>query len=175
MRLRTAVLLTVAVTTSLPAAQIPKLKTQTLDNRTVRIPADSETYALVLVFGFTRESAEALDAWDALLAPKYASAHRVQYWQLPVLQGVPFFVKPIILREMRKSIRPGYQSRLAPLFKNAKQLRSMLNVTDPNAAYVVVANPLGVVAWQTHARASPQEFRKLQAAVATLLAAPGIQ
>jgi hypothetical protein len=165
---RIAVLTIVAALPLLGAERIPPLKAKTLDNRPISVPGDSKVAAYILMFGFSNHADKAFAAWDKLIAPVYVPDPSVRYVEMPILEGLPFFVKPMVLHGMRRVIKPSEQSRFAPLFMGEKQIRGIVKVDDANAAYIVVTTTDGTVTWQTHAAASEGEFMKLQAAVREL-------
>ena len=157
----------------LPAAgvgdRLPKLKGTTLNGREVTMPGDSKIAVYLLSFGFSRNSDKAMTAWDKRIAPVYSSEPRVAYYELPVLQGVPGFVKPMILHGMRRTIPKPEQSRFAPVYEGEAVLKNLVGFQEPEAAYLVVATSDGKVAWTSHAAASDAGFAELRKAVSDLL------
>ncbi len=148
---------------------IPALETTALDNQKVAIPAPAPRKAHILIFGFQRDSDKPMAAWDHLIAPAYAGNPQIAYYAIPVLEGVPGLIKPVILRGMRKSLSPEQQSRYAPIFEGAAAIKKAVDFGDSHFAYVTVISPERRVVWSTHAAASEQAFVQLRKALEPLL------
>ena len=142
--------------------QVPKLTAKTLDGHEISLPGSSKVSAYVLAFGFSHKSDKAFAAWDKRLAPVYSTNPRVAYYELPVLQGVPGFVKGFILHGMRRQIPKPEQSRFAPVYKDEAALKSIVGYREPEAAYLVVANSDGKVVWSSHGQPSDADFAALR-------------
>ena len=125
--------------------------------------------AHVFLFGFTQKSDKSLAAWDALIAPAWSGDKRVLYLEMPVIQGAPGFVRPMILRGMRKSKPAPEHSRYAPLTEKEKELRKIVAYKGDDAAYLVVANASGKIVWQAADPPSPASFAELRKSVEALL------
>jgi len=94
---------------------------------------------------------------------------RVNYYQLPHLEGVPGLVKPMILRSMRKDLTPPQQAHFAPLYDKQEEWKKLVNFSSPDDAYIILTNPTGQVVWQTHGVFSETLFADLKSAVTALL------
>ncbi len=86
-----------------------------------------------------------------------------------MLQGVPGFVKPLILHGMRRTISKPEQSRFAPVYEGETAMKNIVGFKEPEAAYLVVATSDGRVVWTSHAPASDTDFAELRKAVSALL------
>ncbi len=155
------------------AEQLPKLKVTTLAGTEVTIPGDPKVAAYVLTFGFSRNSAKAMAAWDKQIAPVFSNAPKVAYFEIPVLEGVPGLVKGFILRGMRRSTSKQEQSRFAPAYAGEAALKRIVGFGEPDAAYVVVTDRDGTVVWSSHAAPSDVGVQSLRDAVGKLLKSPG--
>ena len=74
----------------------------------------------------------------------------------------------MILHGMRRSVHEPEKSQLAPFFSQEDAWKKLVDYKDPNATYVVLADPVGHVVWQTHGPASTAKAADLEAAVAHL-------
>jgi hypothetical protein len=151
------------------AGDLPKLTAKPLSGGEVRIPGNSKVAVYVLSFGFSSKSDKAIAAWDKRIAPMYASEPRVAYYEIPVLEGLPGFVKPMVLHGMRRVIPKAEQSRFAPVYEGEAALKSITSFQEADAAYVVVATSAGKVVWTSHAPASDAAFAELRRSVAEIL------
>ena len=152
-----------------PAGEIPRLTSRTLGGTEVTLPGDPKVKAYVLSFGFSHKADKALAAWDKLIAPAYAGEPCVAYYELAELQGVPGFVKPMILHGMRRALPAPEHARFMPIYQEEAALKQIVGYQQPEAAYVVVATGAGRVTWTSHALPSETEFAALKSAVSELL------
>jgi hypothetical protein len=148
--------------------RIPPLKGTTLSGAAIAIPVP-QARALILSIGFSHSSDKPIEAWDKRIAAAYASESRVTYYELPVIEGAPGMIRPMILRSMRKSVPKPEQARMAPLVEGEKSLKRITGFQEPDAAYVLVASGDGKIVWLSHAPVSDSEFAALRQAVAGLL------
>lgn len=154
--------------------QLPQLTATTLNGREIRVPAaDANVAVYILSLGFSRDSGKTMKAWDDLIAPRYAASNadpRVRYYELPVIEAAPGFVRGMIVKGMRKDIPESGHSRFAPLVKEEKRLKQLANFREENATYLIVAAKDGRVVWTSSgAAASTAALAELQKAVAGLL------
>jgi hypothetical protein len=156
-------------TVALAEDQLPKLTAETLSGDHISLPGDTKVAAYILSFGFSHKSDKAVAAWDKLIAPKYTTESRVAYYEIPVMEGLPGLVKPMVLHGMRKVIPRPEQARFAPIYSDEMALKGIVGFSKPEAAYVVVATPEGKVVWNSHTSASDAELQELERAVAALL------
>jgi hypothetical protein len=154
------------------ADQLPKLTAETLSGQSISLPGDPKIAVYVLALGFSQKSDKAVSAWDKRLAPELSAEPRVAYFEMPVIESAPGFVKPMILRGMRKSISPAEQARFAPLTQGEKALKKIVGFMVSDAAYVVVARQDGSVVWTSNGPVSDEQVAALKKAVADLLLAP---
>ena len=103
-RLTFFTLVLLALCASCFAQSIPSVKGKTLNNSDIILPKPGGTQNLILVLGFSHKSGDTCTPWDKRLFVDYHSDAQVTYYQLPVLEGAPSFVRPMILRGMRKDI-----------------------------------------------------------------------
>ncbi len=123
---------------------------------------------MVLVFGFTHKSADQADAWGKRLAKDYAMHPDVAYFELPVLQGAPGFVRPMIVHGMKKGTPADEQAHVLPLDKHEDELKKLVGYKGADDAYVVVANSDGAIVWQTHGSVTDGSYAELARAVVRL-------
>ena len=149
--------------------QIPKLAAKPLSGGEVRLPGGAKIAAYVLSFGFSSKCDKAVAAWDKRIAPVYSSDPRVAYYEIPVLEGLPGLIRPLVLHGMRRVIPKADQTRFAPVFEGETALKNIVGFQDPDAAYVVVATGSGKVVWTSHAPASEAAFAELRKSVSEIL------
>ncbi len=166
-------LLALTLTTSSFAQSIPPVKSKTLNDAEITLPKPGSSQALVLVLGFSHKSGEACSPWGKRLLSDYRSDPRLAYYQLPVLQGAPSFVRPMILRGMRKDIPNDQQTHFVPILDHEDEWKKLVNFSAPDDPYIVLTDPQGRVVWQTHGALTDASYDALKSAVSKLLVSMG--
>jgi hypothetical protein len=162
------------LTLSIPAnaQSIPAIKAKTLADTDIVLPQPSGTRILVLVVGFSHKSAEHCAPWGQRLSADFRSDTHVAFYQLPILQGAPSFVRPMILRGMRKDLPTDQQAHFIPILDHEDEWKKIVNFSAPDDAYVLLTDPHGHVEWQLHGPATDASYDALKSAISKLLASP---
>ena len=148
---------------------IPAIKAKALDDSEVSLPKPSAQQVEVLILGFSKKSGEICQPWGKRISAELPLDPRVNYYQLPHLEGVPGFVKPMILRGMRKDQTAQQQAHMVPLYEKQEEWKKLVNFGASDDAYIVLTDPEGHVVWQTHGSFSESAFAELKKAVSNLL------
>jgi hypothetical protein len=144
------------------AASIPSTTGTTLDGKSIVLPRDLAPQATVLILGFTQHSQDATTAWEkavraSILAPG------ITYFDIPFLEDAPRFVRPMILRAIRKQVPDIVKPRFLPLTTDEAAWKQVASFSDsaPHAAYVLLVDRAGNIRWQTHDALSPELLTQL--------------
>jgi hypothetical protein len=148
------------------AQSIPPVNGKALDDSQVVLPKTRSSQLLILVLGFSHKSGDNCTPWDKRLAAEFHSDARVEYYQIPVLAGAPSFVRPMIVKGMRKGIPTSEQPRFVPVYDHEAEWKKLVNFSEPDDPYVVLARPDGSVIWQTHGLLSETLYSELKNAIA---------
>ncbi|HEY1468006.1 MAG TPA: hypothetical protein VGF61_03100 [Candidatus Acidoferrum sp.] len=162
--------LSLALSASTNAQSIPPVKTKTLADTDIVLPQPGGTQILVLVLGFSHKSGENCAAWGKRLSADFHSDTRVTYYQLPVLQGAPSFVRPMILRGMRKDMPAEQQAHFVPILDHEDEWKKLANFSGPDDCYILLTDPRGHVVWQTHGPVTDASYEALKSALSKALA-----
>jgi len=152
------------------AQSIPPINAKALDDSQVVLPKTGSSKLLILVLGFSHKSGENCRPWDKRLAGEFQPDALVEYYQIPVLAGAPSFLRPMIVRNMRKGIPASEQARFVPVYDHEAEWKKLVNFNAEDDPYVVLARPDGKLIWQTHGLASEAPYRELKDAIAKALA-----
>ena len=144
---------------------LPRMEGTALNGQKVALPDAARYRAMVMVFGFTHKSADQADVWGKRLAKDYASHPDVAYFEVPVLQGAPGFVRPMIVHGMRKGTPAEEQGHVLPIDKHEDELKKLVGYKEADDAYVVVAGSDGKILWQTHGAVSDGNYAEVTRAV----------
>ena len=165
----TALLLFAA--SSLPLPTIPAATGTALDGHTVTLPRDLHAPATILILGFSQHSADATTAWEKPIRDHLATTPSIDYYDMPFLEDAPAFIRPFILRSIRKQVPDLLKPNFLPLTSGEstwKQLTHYAPSTAPDAAYILLVDPTGNIRWQTHDPFTPTRFQQLSTAAHTL-------
>jgi hypothetical protein len=91
---------------------------------------------------------------------------------MPFLQDAPSFVRPLILRSIRKQVPDILKPHFVPLTTNQDAWKQIANYTPsaPDAAYILLIDRSGNILWQTHEPFTPARFNDLATAAHNLAA-----
>ncbi|MGH9679162.1 MAG: hypothetical protein ACRD4Y_04360 [Candidatus Acidiferrales bacterium] len=151
------------------AQTIPPVKAKSLNDADVTLPTPGSRQILILITGFSHKSGDLVKTWAKQISADYRSDSLVAYYQIPNLQGVPGFVKPMILKGMRKDTPPEEQSRFVPIYDDKDAWKKLVHFSMPDDPYLIVATPDGHPVWQAHGAFSDATYEELKKSVSTLL------
>jgi hypothetical protein len=154
-----------------PAATIPASTGTTLDGRTIVLPRDLPGRVSILILGYSKNSATTTTAWEKATRASLASPG-VGYLDMPFIEDAPAFVRPMILRNIRKQVPDIVKANFVPLTNGeaAWKQATNFNTAAPDAAYVLLVDKSGTIRWQTHEPYSSAIFDQLTQATKKLAA-----
>lgn len=149
------------------AQTIPSISAKALDDSQVVLPKTGSSQFLILVLGFSHKSGDNCTPWGKKLATDFPSADTTaEYYQIPVLAGAPSFVRPMILRGMRKGVPPAELPHFVPVYDHEAEWKKLVSFSAPDDPYILLARPDGSVIWQTHGLFNESSYSELKNAVA---------
>ncbi len=151
------------------AQSIPSVKAKALDESEVTLPKPSAQQIEILILGFSKKSGDVCMPWGKHISAELLLDPRVNYYQMPHLEGVPRMVKPMILHSMRGDLTPQQQAHLVPLYDKQDEWKKLVNFGAPDDAYIVLTDPEGHVTWQAHGPFSEASYAELKKAIGSLL------
>jgi hypothetical protein len=158
---------TAAVTSTIPASS-----GTALDGRTVRIPGDLPAGVTILILGFTRDSSTATTDWEKRVRTSIATTPSIDYFDIAFLEDAPSFVRPLIVRAIRRQVPDAVRPHFLPLTSNEAAWKQVAGFTSsaPDAAYVLLIDRTGKIHWQTHQPLTSDRIAELSAAAHQLAA-----
>ncbi len=148
---------------------LPRLEGTTLNDQKIVLPDAARYHAFVLIFGFSHKSADQTEAWEKRISKDYSTQTAVGYFEVPELQGVPGFVKSMILHGMRREVPASEHAHFMPIYQHEQELKKLVGFSKDEDAYVVVANSNGRIVWQTHGAVSDAGYAAMVQAVSSLM------
>jgi hypothetical protein len=167
----TLALATVLLAGNIPAT-IPASTGTALDGHIITLPRDLHR-ATILILGFSKNSSDNTTAWEKPVRTSLATAPTIGFYDIPFLEDAPSFIRPLILRSIRKQVPDALKPNFVPLTSGQSSWKQLTGFSKdaPDAAYVLLVDRSGQVLWQTHDPFTPARFEEL-ATAARKLAAP---
>ena len=153
---------------------IPTSTGTSLAGRTITLPRDLPASATILILGFTRNSADNTTAWEKPIRTSLATTPAISFYDMPFLEDAPGFIRPLILRSIRKQVPDALKPNFVPLTSGQSSWKQLTGFSKdaPDAAYVLLVDRSGQVLWQTHQPFTPTLFAELSTAARKLSATP---
>ena len=136
------------------------------------LPRDLPGRATILILGFGKHSADATTSWEKPVRNGLAHLPAIGFYDMAMLAEVPGFVRPMVLRSVRKDVPDVLKPNFLPLTEGEDAWRTAAGYSkdQPEAAYVMLVDPTGTVRWSTHAAFTPAGFAQLTGAAQHLAA-----
>ena len=151
------------------AERIPEIHSTSFANQPVNLPAALQGKAAgILVIGFSRGSREAVTGWARKIAADYRTSPVVAYYELPIVAGVPGFVRGVVLRSIKSSTPERAQPRVVPIANDEAGWKAITHYGQPDDAYLLVVDNLGNVVWQTQGQPTDTAYAALKQQVESL-------
>ena len=149
--------------------RIPEVHGTSFANQAVNLPAALQGKAAgVLVIGFSRGSREEVTVWARRIAADYRTSPVVAYYELPIVAGVPGFVRGVVLRSIKSSTPERAQPRVVPVANNEAGWKAITHYSQPDDAYLLVVDNQGNVVWQTQGQPTDTTYAALKQQVESL-------
>jgi hypothetical protein len=157
------------VTCSSLAQNVPSTTAEALDGSTLVIPKPASQKPLLVVVGFSHKSSADFKEWNQRALSAYLTDPRIDYYELADLQGVPGFVRAMILHGMRREVPQPQHSHFAPFTAGEEEWKKAVGYSASTNTYLVLAQPSGHIVWQTSGTPDDEKVATLKHALATLL------
>ena len=166
-----AVTLGAGLATAQPqSAQVPVTHGTTFAGTQVTLPDDLRGRLGVLVLGFSKSSGDVCKGWGQRLAASYSGSSGVMYFQMPVLESVPKFIRGMVVKSIKSGVPESEHPHFMPMFSDEVAWRKIARYANADDAYVLVVDGDGRVRWQTSGKASDARFAALKEQVGALRA-----
>ncbi len=143
---------------------IPPTRTVAFDGHPVTLPKDLTEPATVLILGFGRDSKTATTAWEQAVRTQLVHPGAVGLYELAMLAEVPGFVRPLVLRKIKREVPGLLQGQFLSVTEDEEAWKRAAGYAadQPQAAYVLLVDRGGRVQWATHAPFSAESFADLR-------------
>ena len=133
---------------------LPHTEAETLSGKKIVLPDAVTGHLTILVIAFTKRSQSQTTAWSTQLAHDYAAEPGLERYSIAVLDDVPGFIRGMVASAIRRGVPTDQHDSFLLIFQDAKPLRELTNVTNPDDAYVILLDRTSHVI--AHAHGSPE-------------------
>ena len=158
----TLALFAVTISTSLSSVTV-----QALSRERVVLPRDL-TQPAVLVAGFTKASRAETEPWASRLRSDPRAA-KTQIYEVSILDGVPGFLRGMILSQMKSGIAPARQERFLIVTESIDAWKRTLGADgNDDHAHLILVQRSGAVVWRSHGALTESSYQDLMRAIENL-------
>jgi len=150
-----------------PAAEIkigerlPELRGELLTGRKVALPQSADGRVTLLLLGFTYQSRFAVEAWAAKFRAQFPSDPRVSFYEVPMIGGMGRLAKWFIDSGMRRGTPEKDYERVLTVYGGTDAWKQRVRFVDANAAYLILLDQTGKVAWRNQGAFDEEAFQEL--------------
>lgn len=148
---------------------MPRVEGESFAGHKVVLPDATKGHVAVLVFGFTKASKEPTRAWAEKIRSEFAGQAGFELYQLPVLEGVPRFIRGMVISGIKKGVPQNLWDHFVPVLQGESELKKLVIYKEPDDAYVVVLDPAGRIAQQIHGPFTDAAYIQLRDKLRALL------
>ena len=170
-------LLAVAAFAGIPAYELvsgerlPALRGEYLTGREAVLPQAAEGRVALLLLGFTYEARFPVEAWAEKFREQFQSDPRVTFYEVPMIGGLARLAKWFIDNGMRRGTPPADHEHVITVYRDTDTWKQRVRLGDPTAAYLILLDRKGTVAWSYSGRFEDRAYQALSTKVSELLSA----
>jgi hypothetical protein len=150
---------------------LPKLRGEFLTGRTADLPQAASGRVALLLLGFTYDSRFAVEAWTKRFREEFDKNPKVTFFEIPMIGGMARLGKWFIDTGMRRGTPKTDQENVITVYSGTELWKQRAGFRDPKAAYLILIDGRGNVAWQHAGGFGEDACRQLSEEVKKLLAA----
>lgn len=141
--------------------RLPELRGEFLTGREVVLPQAAQGRVTLLLLGFTYKSRFAVEAWAERFRAQYQSDPRVTFYEVPVIGGMAKLAKWFIDSGMRRGTPPEDYEHVVTVYRGADSWKRRVGFVELDAAYLILLDRTGEVAWRHQGGFEDRAFRTL--------------
>ena len=150
------------------SATMSSVTAQTLAGERVVLPRDIAD-AGVLIAGFTKASRAQTDAWAHRLRDDARVSPKATIYEVSILDGVPGFLRGMIISQMKSGIAPQRQKRFLIVTESVDLWkRALVASGSDDQAYVILVQRSGAIVWRGHGAVTESSYEDLMRAIESL-------
>jgi len=149
---------------------LPVLRGEFLTGREAVLPQAAAGRVALMLLGFTYDSRYQVEPWAGKFRHEFGANSKVTFYEIPMIGGMARMGKWFIDSGMRRGTPKADQENVITVYGGTDAWKQRVGFTDPKAAYLILLDPLGHVAWRHSGSLDDASFRALSSEVSRLLA-----
>ena len=149
--------------------RLPELRGELLTGREVVLPQLSEGRVTLLLLGFTYKSRFAVEAWAERFRAQFRSDPRVTFYEAPMIGGMARLARWFIDSGMRRGTPAEDYEHVVTVYRHTDSWKKRVRFADPDAAYLILLDRTGKVAWRHQGAFEDRAFQTLSRRVSELV------
>lgn len=150
---------------------LPELRGEFLTAKPAVLPQAAQGRVALLLMGFTYRSCFAVEAWAERFRMQFTSDPRLTFFEMPMIGGAARLAKWFIDSGMRRGTPKADYEHLITVYGDTKAWKHRARYTDPDAAYLILLDRTGKVAWLHRGAFDDAAFQALCSRVSELTSA----
>ena len=151
--------------------QLPPLKGGFLSGRTAVLPQAASGRVALLMLGFTYDSRFQVEAWAKRFRQDFGTKSGVTVFEIPMISGMARMGKRFIDSGMRRGTPKADHENVITVYGGADAWKQRVGFKDSKAAYLILIDQHGRVAWRSTGSLEEQRYSALSSEVSRLLSA----
>lgn len=151
---------------------LPPLRGEFLSGRPALLPEAASGKVALLLLGFTYDSRFEVETWTKAFRDEFEKNPRVTFYEIPMIGGLARMGKWFIDSGMRRGTPKADQENVITVYGGTDLWKQRLGFSDAKAAYLILIDPSGKVAWQCSGGFGEEPYKELSAQVSRLLVGP---
>jgi hypothetical protein len=153
--------------------QLPPLQGEFLTGRAAVLPQAAAGRVALLLLGFTYDSRFAVEGWAKRFRQDFGANPNATIYEIPMISGVARLGKWFIDSGMRRGTPKADQEQVITVYGGTDSWKQRVGFRDPDAAYLILIDQGGRVAWRYSGGLDEAAYSQLCSAAWKLLAQPG--
>jgi len=149
--------------------QLPPLKGEFLSGRTAVLPQAASGRVALLMIGFTYDSRFQVEPWAKLFRQDFGTKPDVTFFEIPLIGGMARMGKWFIDSGMRRGTPQADHENVITVYGGTDAWKQRVGFNDPKAAYLILIDQHGRVAWRSSGSLDEQRYSALSSEVSRLL------
>jgi hypothetical protein len=151
--------------------QLPPLKGEFLSGRTAGLPQAASGRVALLMLGFSYDSRFQVEAWAKRFRQDFGAQPGVTFFEIPMIGGMARMGKWFIDSGMRRGTPKADHENVITVYGGTDAWKQRVGLNDPKAAYLILIDQRGSVAWRSAGSLDEQRYGALSSEVSRLLSA----
>jgi len=148
---------------------LPNLQGEFLTGRPAVLPQAAAGKVALLLLGFTYDSRFEVEAWAKEFRREFEKNPNAAFYEIPMIGGLARLGKWFIDSGMRRGTPEADREHVITVYGGTEEWKRRVGFKDPKAAYLLLLDTRGKVAWECSDAFSEERYRALSQRVSRLL------